>query len=548
MQNNFKQYINYIFIILSITSIACFQEDSLKVSTNLAISDTSNANQKDLFNQLLNECKIFFIDAIISDKTDDTLNTIYEFDNLFNGLAQLELISQTNEYDKQEFLQILNAAIQYYDEDALTVDHLSTGFSTALFQEKLDDYIYHQSLEDIINVEESVEVIDGHIPITYNKKVNNVIEFYKKDGRAFIQNWLNRQQKFKEIILPILAEEGVPPEIFYVAMVESGLRTDAKSWAAAVGPWQFIQSTGNIYGLKQTAYIDERRDFEKSTRAAARYFKDLYNEFGDWYLAFAAYNGGSGRIHRHLKCDECYSGKDKCQKPYDFWCFSEHSYFPRETRNYVPSILAIIFIAKEPEKYGFTINPEPSFIWNDVEIKKSVYLSDIAIASGIDEKVLRSYNPELTHQEKYKTNEIIIPVDSKNPSYTFRMPLDCDNNFTSNLSNVPSRKLGGNIEIVVYKIKRGDSFWKLAVDNNTTITAICELNNLNRNKALRIGQKIKIPKNSKGVVVVKKYHTVKFGDTLSGIAVKYRTSVKNIKKWNGLRSSTIHPGQKLRIK
>jgi len=543
----YKLFKTHIFLILFI-SFSFMQEDTVNLNQNLSIKDSIDSNQQDLFNQLLDECKLFFIDAIISDKTDDTLNTIYEFDNLFNGLAQLEIISESNEYDKQEFLQILNAAIQYYDEDALTVDHLSTGFSTALFQEKLDDYIYNQSLDDIINVEESVEVIEGHIPITYNKKVNNVIEFYKKDGKQFIQNWLNRQQKFKEIVLPILAEEGVPPEIFYVAMVESGLRTDAKSWAAAVGPWQIIQSTGNIYGLKQTAYIDERRDFEKSTRAAARYFKDLYNEFGDWYLAFAAYNGGSGRIHRHLKCDECYSGKDKCIKPYDFWCFSEHSYFPRETRNYVPSILAIIFIAKDPEKYGFTINSEPSFRWNDILIKKSVYLSDIAKASGIEESILRSYNSELTHQEKYKTNEIIIPVDIDNPIYKFRMPLNCNDNFEDKIASVPSRKLGGNIEIITYKVKRGDSFWKLAVNNNTTITAICELNNLNRNKALRIGQKIKIPRNSKGAVVVKKYHTVRFGDTLSGIAVKYRTSIKNIKKWNGLRNSTIHPGQKLRIK
>ena len=163
-----------------------------------------------------------------------------------------------------KYQNMLSASIEYYDKKAISIDHTQSGFSTAVFKDKLDNYIYSLSLDDILDIEETVEIIEGHVPITYNKKVESIIKYYKSQGKRYIQKWLNREDKFKEIILPILKEENVPPELFYVAMVESGLKTDAKSYAAAVGPWQFIASTAKIFGLKKTYYIDERRDF--STR------------------------------------------------------------------------------------------------------------------------------------------------------------------------------------------------------------------------------------------------------------------------------------------
>ena len=497
--------------------------------TNNNINKKENFLEDNLFEQLLTESKLFYADAIMSDLQGDSLNALYYFDNLFKALAQLEEMSKNvPEIAQLEYQKMLSASIEYYDNKVISIDHSQSGFSTAVFKDKLEDYIYSQSLDEIFDIKETVEIIEGHVPITYNKKVESIIKYYKNQGKPHIQKWLNREDKFKEIILPILKEENVPPELFYVAMVESGLKPDATSYAAAVGPWQFIASTAKIFGLNKTYYIDERRDFEKSTRAACKYLKNLYEEFDDWYLAFAAYNCGETRLRKHIKYF----------KTNNFW---ELTNLPKETQSYIPSILAIIFISKEPEKYGFKVYPEESFKWNIVEIKKSVTINDIAKCSKIDKKILQQYNPELVHD--------FIPV-KKNSQYIFRMPISCSEDFDSLFALIEDTRLD-QVYVINHKVRRGESLWYLARKNGTTITAICELNNLDRNKPLRIGKTIKIPvggatRDSKKPK--KQIYIVKSGDTLSEIAEDYRTSVTKIKRLNRLRSDKIRIGQKLRVK
>ena len=216
--------------------------------------------------------------------------------------------------------------------------------------------------------------------------------------------------RFKKIILPILEDEDVPPELFYLAMIESGLNTSAYSYAHASGIWQFIASTGKMYGLEKTWYIDERLDFEKSTRAAATYLKDLYKEFDDWYLAFSAYNFGSGRVHKAIKR----------HKSRDYWDLYS---LPKETRNYVPNIMAAIFIAMEPERYGFTPKPYPDLIWDVIEINKSVSLDKISECAGIEVKELRQYNPEI--------KQSMIPPLKDDEIYKFRLPRTASTKFDS---------------------------------------------------------------------------------------------------------------------
>ena len=519
----------FFLIILILFSLVYLDHDinSEKLDTTLSEIDEELFMDDNLFEQLLTESKLFYADAIMADLQGDTLNALYHFDNLFTALAQLEEISKNvPEIAQLKYQTILAAAIEYYDNKVESIDHTQTGFSTAVFKDKLEDYIYSESLDDVVDIEESVEIIEGHVPITYNKKVASIIKYYKNQGKPHIQKWLNREDKFKEIILPILKEEKVPPEIFYVAMVESGLKTDAKSYAAAVGPWQFIASTAKIFDLKKTYYIDERRDFEKSTRAACRYLKKLHKEFGDWYLAFAAYNCGETRVRRHINYFNTRN----------YW---ELTNLPKETQNYIPSILAIIFISKDPEKYGFTVNPEPSFEWTLKEIDKSVNLDDIARCSKINKKTLIDYNPELIKDFIYV---------KKNEKYNFRMPITCSADFDSLFALVEGVK-SDKVLIVNHKVKRGESFWYLAKKNGTTITAICELNNLDRNKPLRVGKMIKIPVGLKNYKAKpqKKIYVVKYGDTLSEIAVKNRVKMSKIKSWNKLKSNFIRVGQKLVI-
>ena len=522
------------YILVSFLSIFFSQEDSSKIEQNIATNVIDSTNnffvENDLFETLLSEAKMFYAEAIISDLISDTLNAMYGFDNVFKALAQLEEISENDELDKLKYQQMLTAVIEYYDNKVVSIDHSKTGFSTAVFKEKVDNYIYSQNLEDLVNVEETVEFIEGHVPITYNKKVQSVISYYKKQGKSYIQHWLNREQKFKEIMLPILKEEGVPLELFYIPMIESGLRTDAKSFASAVGPWQFIESTGKAYGLKKTFYIDERRDFEKSTRSAARYLKHLYDIFDDWYLAFAAYNGGETRINRHLNCKQCGYPKGELS----FWDLHR---LPKETQNYVPSLMAIIFISKNPEKYGFNVNPDPSYEWEIKEISKSVKIDDIEKCSGINKKTLLEYNPEILRE--------YIPVE-KGSTYKFRMPVDYNPEFDSLFALIEETD-SDEVVFKKHRVRKGESLWSIAIKYGSTITAICEVNKLNRNKPIRIGKVITVPVGSYKSPPKKIYYTVKKGDTLSEIAVKYRTSVSKIKRWNGLRNNLIYPGKKLVI-
>ena len=504
--------------------------DTAKVNTyeNLSLSDSLEFQEDNLFEQLLNESKLFYADAIISDLKGDTINTLYHFDNLFKALAQLEEISKNvPEIAKVKYQNILSASIEYYDNKVSSVDHAKSGLSTAVFKDKLEEYIYSQNLYEIIDIEETVEIIEGHVPITYNKQVASIIKYYQNQGRPYIQQWLNREDKYKEIILPILKEEGLPPEIFYVAMVESGLRTDAKSYASAVGPWQFISSTAKVFGLKKNYYIDERRDIEKSTRAACKYLKQLYKQFDDWYLAFAAYNCGETRVQRHINYFNTRN----------FW---ELKNLPKETQNYIPSILAIIFISKNPEKYNFEVNPDEYFKWDIKDIKKSVKIDDISKCSGISSKVLKQYNSELLRD--------IVYVNGDKP-YRFKMPLGYNTSFDSLFALIPEAKSEGTY-IISHKVKSGESYWELATRHNTTITAICELNNLDRNKPLRMGKIIKIPVGDKSKYKkqpTKHIYKVKRGDSLSKIAVRYKTKVSKIKKWNNLKGDFIKVGQKLVI-
>lgn len=485
----------------------------------------------DLFITRMQETKLLYADAIIADMTGDTLEAAYHFEQLFENLEALKNISFDDEFQYLEFNRMLTAAINYYENDAETIAGLETRLSVAVLRDKLNEYIYSQTLEDLEYVEETVEIIPGHIPITYNHRVASIIKFYKKKGRASVQKWLNRMNRYKKIVLPILEEEGVPSELFYLAMIESGLKPEAYSHKYASGLWQFVSATGKYYGLEKNWWIDERNDFEKSTRAAARYLKDLYTEYEDWYLAFAAYNSGTGNVNRALR----YHGSR------NYW---ELTRLPRETRNYVPNIMAAIFIASDPAKYNFSYAPEPDLEWNIVEINKSVKLDVISKSSGIDATTLKLYNPELRQNA--------IPPLEKNEVYRFRMPVTANNDFDSLFALVEVDK-GTEIVLVDHKVRSGESLWLIAKKYNVRIKDIVSINKMQNARYIRPGQLLRIPMNGYKDTIKEKnenrktYYTVRGGDTLSEIAEKNRTSVRNLKKWNGLRGDFIRVGQKLII-
>ena len=491
----------------------------------------------DIFEAQMDEAKAIFSEAIISDLTGDTLEAMYQFDLLFESLSALDFLSKNgkDEFQKLEFNRILTATIDYYEDESNTIDKVETGLSVAVFRDKLNEYIYSQTLEDLEFVEERIEVIPGHIPITYNQKVASIIKFFQNEGRSSVQKWLNRMDRYKKIMLPILEQENVPPELFYLAMIESGLNPEAYSYAHASGPWQFISSTGKAYGLKKNWWVDERRDFEKSTHAAAQYLKDLHEKFDDWYLAFASYNCGSGRVRKEIKR----------HGTTDYWKLSR---LPGQTRNYVPNIMAAIFIATDPQRYGFVVTSESEMNWSVKELDKSVSLEVLSELSGIEVKQLQSFNPELRQGS--------IPPLKENETYRFRLPEGYNIKFDSLYAAIEIEKVE-EIVFVDHKVKRGESLWLIARKYGVRVKDIVVINKLGNAKYIRPGQHLQIPTD--GYAQYRKtsmvssskskkiYHTVRRGDTLSEIAMKYRTSIRKVKKWNGLRSNRIYVGQKLKI-
>ena len=540
----------YIQILIAFTFL--YSSDSLQINTsNIPLVDIADSSiieltippdlnisptpDEDIFDAQLAEAKTIFAEAIISDLTGDTLEAAYQFELLFESLSHIEELSSDDEFQTLEFNRLLTAAIDYYEDESVTMGKVETGFSVAMLKDKLNEYIYDQTLEDLEYVEERIEIIPGHIPITYNQKVASIITFFQKEGRNSFQKWLNRMSQYKPIILPILEEEGVPPELFYLAMIESGLNPKAYSYAHASGVWQFITSTGKMYGLKKTWWIDERRDFEKSTRAAAHLLKNLYTEFDDWYLAFAAYNCGSTRVKKTIKR----------QGTNDYWKLTR---LPAQTRNYVPNIMAAIFIANNPEKYGFALIKEPKMEWNIVMINKAVSLDILSECAKLDIGLLQSYNPEL--------KQGTIPPLDDGQTYSFRMPVNASPEFDSLFAEVKIEKIQ-EVIFLDHKVKRGESLWLIARKYDVRIKDIIAINKLAQAKYIRPGQILQIPADgydiyrkialTKSVGTKQVYHTVRSGDTLSEIAMAYRTSVNKIKKWNGLRSDRIYPGQKLKI-
>ena len=511
-------------------------QDTDKITIIPPISNQLDSTAtEDIFDDQMSEAKLIYAEAIISDLTGDTLEAAYQFELLFGALENIEILSRDDEFQTLEFNRLLTASIDYYEDEAVTINQVETGLSVAVLRDKLNEYVYIQKLDELEYVEERVEIIPGHIPITYNQKVASIIKFFQKEGHNSFQKWLNRIYTYKPIILPILEEEGVPTELFYLAMIESGLNPKAYSYAHASGIWQFIASTGKMYGLKKNWWIDERRDFEKSTHAAAHYLKDLYKEFGDWYLAFAAYNCGSMRVKKEMKRS----------KSEDYW---ELNRLPSQTRNYVPNIMAAIFISNDPKKYGFYVNGEENMEWRLVEIDKSVSLEILGECANLDMEILQIYNPEL--------KQGTLPPIKEGETYPFRLPLQASSNFDSLLAEVEVEIIE-EVVFLDHKVRRGESLWLIARKYNVRIQDIVSINKLARAKYIRPGQILQIPAD--GYDIYRKatmtkssrsqqiYYTVRYGDTLSGIAMKYRTSVRKIKKWNGLRSDRIYSGQKLKI-
>lgn len=241
------------------------------------------------------------------------------------------------------------------------------------------------------------------LPVTYNHKVSYWITFFQDRGRNWFRDWLERSSKYMPFIQKELKAAGLPQDLAFMVMIESGFLPNAISHANAVGPWQFIAPTGQRYGLKQNWWLDERRDLRKSTLAAIRYLRDLHREFGSWYLVAASYNMGEGGLRRQIQ-------KHKTR---DFWALSRMGALPQETVDYVPKILAAMMISKSPSLYGFRdLAQFESLDYDLVVVPGGTDLKHLAEHLGVTSKSLKDLNAEL----------ILGYIPSQVNTYTIRVP------------------------------------------------------------------------------------------------------------------------------
>lgn len=313
-------------------------------------------------------------------------------------------------------------------------------------------------------------------PVVEHPKVDKWIHYFETDGRSTFTKWLVRSENYKSVLLPLLQESGLPKELIFLAMIESGFNNIAYSRARATGTWQFMAGTARLYGLKINYWIDERRDPVKATIAAANFLKDLYGTFDDWYLAMAAYNAGPGRINRAIRR----------LKTRDFWKIAESRYIRSETKNYVPKMLAALQIASNPSKYGFIYKPSLyEYTPNaTVTVKRPIRLDEIADALDIPKKYLRRWNPELIKGITPPLNRL-----GGHP-YKLRIPQRYVEQFAAIKPTLAHLEIK---DVKMHKIRRGETLSQIARRYKVSLKKLMRMNPKLRPKRLRPGKKIAIP-------------------------------------------------------
>jgi len=404
------------------------------------------------------------------------------------------------------------------------------------------------------------------LPLEVNKNVLQWIDYFQGRGRPHMERYLQRSTRYMPIMKKILKDNGLPEDLIYIALIESGFSSTAHSSASAVGYWQFIKGTGRRYGLGIDSYVDERRDFVRSTQAAADYFKGLYNLFGAWYLAIASYNVGENRV------------KNLVMKNHtrDFWKLARENRLPDETSNYVPKFLAARLIAKDPEKYGFTdIEYMPPLAFSEVQFNSSIDIRKLATGLNVDYDDLRDLNPSWKRGVAF----------AKGGKLTLRVPVGME---TAAVAAAESAAAGDRKVYVAdedysyYRVRRGDSIATIAKKFGTSQTQIRSLNHLSRGARLVAGRRLRVPGEQIGGIAEgssskkemtlaktqvaarepqsaqksqrqpaaqqKKVHVVRRGETLTRIARKYGTTIRELAEANQLsRRARVTVGARLEI-
>jgi membrane-bound lytic murein transglycosylase D len=377
------------------------------------------------------------------------------------------------------------------------------------------------------------------IPMVMNRYVEKEIKLFQGLEREFFMNAYQRSGRYRPEIVKALEEAGLPKELSWLPLIESGFKVKALSRARALGLWQFIPSTGYKFGLKRGEWIDERMDVTKSTSAAIAYLKELHNIFGDWTTVLAGYNCGEGKVLRVIR-------NQNINYLDNFWDLFEK--LPWETARYVPRFLASLFIINDPERFGFDLKDlDPPELYEKVAVSKQMRLKDIAKSMGILHKNLEDLNPELRHQA--------TPPDS----YELKIPKDMGALLVAKVDEIPVWTPPKR-QYAYHRVRRGETLSHLATRYRTSVRAIAAANNIRRQSYIRVGQRLRIPTRGKRILYAapstpddldqskRIIHRVKRGDSLWLLASRYGSNTREIMRLNNLNTSRLHIGQRLLIR
>lgn len=505
----------------------------------------------------LEKSRQLYLQALIHIDKKDTLTAAKYFERAITTLNTL--VSYPGIEQNEEFTELAQSIIDDYETFIENIENLDENTSLFIIRDKLYEEIDKYASKIVPDIQTiiipkdttpSIAILPYNhkfeIPLDHNELVERNIAFLTthKLGRKFVQDCIERRSRWFPLFFRIAKEENVPLEIAFLSMIESRLDPNAVSKAKAVGLWQFIRSTGELYGLNANSsiWIDERRDPEKSTRAAMKHLKDLYNEFGDWHLALAAYNCGIGCVRRTIQ-------RSKIDNP-KFWDIADK--LPRETRNYVPQFIATTKIMLNPEAYGFNIDeltPHEEYKYDTVIINEPVNLTALAKCIKGDEETLKKLNPELIRS--------ITPPDKS--TYVLKIPVGTKEEFKTNYALLtPEEKM----PLVNHTVQKGETIHSIAKIYNLSPNEIASFNNIKNLKTkLKNGTTLSIPIeqiNGKDDIIAKNndiqnngrkpnIHIVNVGDNLFQISKKYNVSIEELKRWNNIPddSDNISVGMEL---
>jgi membrane-bound lytic murein transglycosylase D len=374
--------------------------------------------------------------------------------------------------------------------------------------------------------EADLPTLQSDLPLMINDYVASYINYFSTRGRATFESSLARSGRYRDMITRIFKEQGIPQDLIYLAQAESGFKPLALSRARARGMWQFMASRGVGYGLHRSWWVDDRQDPEKATRAAARHLKDLYNQFGDWYLAMAAYNSGPGNVQQAVK-----------RTGYaDFWELYKRNVLPAETKNYVPIILAMTIISKNPARYGLDdVQPEAPLKYDVVRVNYPVDLRLVSecVEAPVDELV--DLNPSLLRR-----------ITPKDQPFDLHLPPGTKEKYETAIASIPVDK---RVAWRYHKVQSGETLAGVARKYHTTERAIVQVNNL-KGTELLAETKLVIPVSAatSGRIAYSRHpsrYKVHTGDTVLSVAEDFGVPADRLRRWNRLKGNALRPGRVL---